>query len=81
MKVTVQVPGVVGLTACGIVPLFIETTVPEMDGGPPAQVVERLFGDANVALPPMLAISSVNDVMLAASVTDVFCNVAVTVEV
>ena len=70
----------VGFVATGMVPLFIETTVPAIDGVPPAQVVDRLAGDAIVALPPIVEMSSEKAVMFAALAVSVFSSVTVTVE-
>jgi hypothetical protein len=80
LKVIVQVPGDVELSATGIWPLFIETTVPEIDGVPPGHVVAKLLGLAIVAFPAIVAMSSENAVMVAALTVDVFCSVTVTVD-
>jgi hypothetical protein len=76
----VHVPGTVELTATGIVPLLIEMTVPAIVGVPPAQVVARPLGVAIAAWPPMVAMSSVNDVIVAALTVEVFSSATVTVE-
>jgi hypothetical protein len=76
----VHVPGVVDPVACGIVPPVSVTTDPAIDTTPPHVVGEPGRVGSSTALPPIVAMSSLTDVMPTDVVVSEFCSVTVTVE-
>jgi hypothetical protein len=77
--VIVHVPGVDELGAIGIEPLLITICVPLIDGVPPVHVVTGVNVVKICPTPVIVAISSVNELIVAADVVDEFCNETVTV--